>query len=160
MNEREALLHAICENPDDDTPRLVFADWLQEHGEEDRAEFIRVQCEAAKLGAKDGRQKELLRRASELQKQFGKKWLGELPVPHPEHIHWVEAPDWLDGETFDRGFAGLLRVKTTGTLAKYADKLFAATPVRRLMIWHIMRADKLAKVPQLRHLHTFRARIV
>ena len=45
MNEREALLKAVCENPDDDTPRLVFADWLQENGEEERAEFIRVQIE-------------------------------------------------------------------------------------------------------------------
>jgi uncharacterized protein (TIGR02996 family) len=33
MNDREALLRAVCENPDDDTPRLVFADWLEEHGE-------------------------------------------------------------------------------------------------------------------------------
>jgi uncharacterized protein (TIGR02996 family) len=48
MNEREAFLLAICENPDDDTPRLVFADWLQEHGDEARAEFIRVQIELAR----------------------------------------------------------------------------------------------------------------
>ncbi|MCE9566280.1 MAG: TIGR02996 domain-containing protein [Planctomycetes bacterium] len=26
MIEREALLAAVCENPDEDTPRLVFAD--------------------------------------------------------------------------------------------------------------------------------------
>ncbi len=30
----DALLHAICEHPDDDTPRLVFADWLDERGDE------------------------------------------------------------------------------------------------------------------------------
>lgn len=41
-----ALYRAICANPDEDTPRLVYADWLQEHGDEDRAEFIRVQCES------------------------------------------------------------------------------------------------------------------
>ena len=34
MNEREALLRAICEHPDEDTPRLVFADWLQENGDD------------------------------------------------------------------------------------------------------------------------------
>lgn len=160
MNEHKALLRAICDNPDDDTPRLVFADWLQENGEEDRAEFIRVQCEVARIATDDDRLDGLIRRECELQKQFGKRWLSELPVPDKEHINWVEAPDWLDGETFDRGFACLLRVKTTGTLAKYANVLFSATPVRRLMIWHIMKADKLAKIPQLRHLHTFRARIV
>ncbi len=48
MNERDALLHAVCDNPDDDVPRLVFADWLQEHGEEDRAGFIRMQIESAR----------------------------------------------------------------------------------------------------------------
>src|SRR5262245_52917155 len=127
MSEREAFLRAICKNPDDDTPRLVFADWLQENGEEERAEFIRVQCEAARLAAGDGRLAGLVRRAAELQQQFGKKWLGELPVPDKESIKWVEAPDWLDGETFDRGFACLLRVQSTGTLAKYAKVLFTAT---------------------------------
>ncbi len=39
------FLKAICEYPDDDAPRLVYADWLEERGEADRAEFIRVQCE-------------------------------------------------------------------------------------------------------------------
>ena len=47
-DEREALVAAVAAEPDDDTPRLVFADWLQEHGEGDRAEFVRVQCEAAR----------------------------------------------------------------------------------------------------------------
>ncbi|QJW93152.1 TIGR02996 domain-containing protein [Frigoriglobus tundricola] len=38
MTERDALLRAICANPDDDTPRLVYADWLDEHGDRrDRA---------------------------------------------------------------------------------------------------------------------------
>jgi uncharacterized protein (TIGR02996 family) len=40
MTERDALLRAECANPDDDTPRLVFAEWLQENGEEARAEFM------------------------------------------------------------------------------------------------------------------------
>jgi uncharacterized protein (TIGR02996 family) len=32
MSDREALLRAILEAPDDDAPRLVYADWLQESG--------------------------------------------------------------------------------------------------------------------------------
>jgi uncharacterized protein (TIGR02996 family) len=32
MNEEAAFLRAICEHPDEDTPRLVFADWLTEQG--------------------------------------------------------------------------------------------------------------------------------
>jgi uncharacterized protein (TIGR02996 family) len=45
MTERDALYRAIITAPDDDTPRLVFADYLDENGEPDRASFIRVQVE-------------------------------------------------------------------------------------------------------------------
>jgi uncharacterized protein (TIGR02996 family) len=51
LTDREALIRAVCEHPTDDLPRLVFADWLDEHGEGAYAEFIRVQCELATLQA-------------------------------------------------------------------------------------------------------------
>ena len=38
------LLDTIRDAPGDDAPRLVCADWLDEHGEAERAEFIRLQC--------------------------------------------------------------------------------------------------------------------
>ncbi|MFM8273104.1 MAG: TIGR02996 domain-containing protein [Gemmata sp.] len=44
LSQHEAFLRAIFDAPDDDTPRLVYADFLQENGEEDRAVFIRWQC--------------------------------------------------------------------------------------------------------------------
>ncbi|MBY0461450.1 MAG: TIGR02996 domain-containing protein, partial [Gemmataceae bacterium] len=43
MSDRAALLKAILDDPDDDTARLVFADWLDEHGEGRRAAYIRAQ---------------------------------------------------------------------------------------------------------------------
>ena len=46
--ERQSLYAAICAGPRDDLPKLVFADWLDEHGDHvDRAhaELIRIQCE-------------------------------------------------------------------------------------------------------------------
>ncbi|MBN9120916.1 MAG: TIGR02996 domain-containing protein [Planctomycetes bacterium] len=33
MTDRDALLRAIIDHPDEDTPRLVFADWLDEHAD-------------------------------------------------------------------------------------------------------------------------------
>lgn len=42
MSDGEAILKSIIAFPADDTPRLMYADWLQENGEEDRAEFIRL----------------------------------------------------------------------------------------------------------------------
>jgi uncharacterized protein (TIGR02996 family) len=51
--DRDALLAAIRANPDEDTPRLMFADWLDENGDPDRAEFVRLQCELAQLEEDD-----------------------------------------------------------------------------------------------------------
>lgn len=45
-----AVLAAILANPADDTPRLVYADWLDEHNQPERAEFIRVQIGLANTG--------------------------------------------------------------------------------------------------------------
>jgi uncharacterized protein (TIGR02996 family) len=45
MSPEEAFLADIIAHPDDDTPRLVYADWLDEHDQPDRAEFIRVQIQ-------------------------------------------------------------------------------------------------------------------
>lgn len=46
--ERSGFIRKICEEPFEDTHRLVFADWLEESGEQHSAEFIRGQC-AGKL---------------------------------------------------------------------------------------------------------------
>jgi uncharacterized protein (TIGR02996 family) len=44
--EIEGLLTAISKQPEDDTPRLIFADWLTEKGDK-RGDFIREQCQWA-----------------------------------------------------------------------------------------------------------------
>jgi uncharacterized protein (TIGR02996 family) len=36
MPDEQGFLTAIREAPDDDTPRLVYADWLDDHGDADR----------------------------------------------------------------------------------------------------------------------------
>jgi uncharacterized protein (TIGR02996 family) len=53
MSDREALLAAICAHPDEDTPRLVYADWLEEHGQGVRAAHLRAQIEHHRLAAAD-----------------------------------------------------------------------------------------------------------
>lgn len=47
MNEGSVLLQDIRANPDDDGLRLIYADWLDDQGQAERAEFIRVQIELA-----------------------------------------------------------------------------------------------------------------
>ncbi len=43
LGERERLLAAVCDEPDEDAPGLVFADWLEEHGQPDWAALTRKQ---------------------------------------------------------------------------------------------------------------------
>jgi uncharacterized protein (TIGR02996 family) len=49
MSDGTALRAAICANPDDDTARLVYADWLDEHGNPKRAAYIRAKVEEYRL---------------------------------------------------------------------------------------------------------------
>ncbi len=76
----KAFLADMVANIDDDTPRLVYADWLEENGQDDRAEFIRVQIERARLPAWDAKQVRLRLREAELLKKQGEAWLAELPT--------------------------------------------------------------------------------
>lgn len=51
MTDEQSLLRAVLLSPADDLPRLVLADWYDEHGQPERAEFIRVQLELGKRKA-------------------------------------------------------------------------------------------------------------
>lgn len=77
---QEAFLKAIQEQPEDDAPRLMYADWLTERGDP-RGEFLRVQCELAHTtpGQLDGRR--LAQRERELLVEHCTAWLGPL-APH------------------------------------------------------------------------------
>jgi uncharacterized protein (TIGR02996 family) len=79
-SDGEALFRAVCENPVDDTPRLVYADWLEENGRGERAEFIRLQCEAWNLCPAYPTIREARARAAELLRAHGDRWYGRLPA--------------------------------------------------------------------------------
>jgi uncharacterized protein (TIGR02996 family) len=69
MPEDIAFLRAIQDRPDDDTTRLVYADWLEEQGGEQnatRAAFIRADCELANLPEEHERREELQARLRDL----------------------------------------------------------------------------------------------
>lgn len=89
LAQHEAFLRAIFDAPDDNTPRLVYADFLQENGEDVRAELIRVQCELARLDddCDPGRWAALEER---------NQCLSQVAVP------WDEVPTG-NGVTFNRG---------------------------------------------------------
>jgi uncharacterized protein (TIGR02996 family) len=63
MPERSDLLAAILEAPDDDAPRLAYAEWLKQKGDA-RGELIVIQCAlAGREGASPVRRAELEARA-------------------------------------------------------------------------------------------------
>ena len=49
MTDEQRLRRQILENPADDGLRLIYADVIQDHGDDERAEFIRVQIEYARI---------------------------------------------------------------------------------------------------------------
>jgi uncharacterized protein (TIGR02996 family) len=72
-----ALLRACKESPEDDAPRLVLADWLQEHGDESdcaRGQFLRLECQALQSPADSKTCDE----ANHLWGQHQMTWLGGL----------------------------------------------------------------------------------
>src|SRR5947208_3614108 len=93
MSTETDLLRAIRDNPDEDTPRLMYADYLDEEGFAARAEFIRVQIERSQLPEDDPRRRALEDREHELLGEHECAWLG------------VDMEDTeLTGWRFDRGF--------------------------------------------------------
>jgi uncharacterized protein (TIGR02996 family) len=119
--DRDAFLRAVCSAPDDDTPRLVFADWLDEHGEAKRAEFIRVSCELEQVEEFGPRWRLLRDRSEKLHGPNRAKWSSEL------------ADRKLLNVEFRRGFVDEVTVYSKRFVAD-AAKLMALAPIRRLKL--------------------------
>src|SRR5581483_6308863 len=118
--DRAAFLRAIAEHPDDDLPRLVYADWLDEHGEPERAEFIRVQIELERMPFDDPRRPDLIDRQAELVFPSSRTW---QPVQPPGVML-----------TFERGFVRSVTVSNYPVFVACADRLFETEPIDYLII--------------------------
>src|SRR6266545_2028012 len=77
MNEQDAFLEAILQEPDNLELRQIFADWLEERCDP-RGELIRVQCSLAALPEGDERRAELEIRQRTLLAQHETEWAGPL----------------------------------------------------------------------------------
>ena len=118
MPGTRAFLRAICADPEDDAPRLIFADWLEEHGEDHRAEFIRIQCELARWGENHRNAFQLEVREQELLGKYEDEWLGQLR-------------DLLKFWVFARGFVEEVGIAAPEFLQS-AGLLFQQAPVQIL----------------------------
>lgn len=73
-----ALCADIRAKPDDDLPRLVAADWLDENGDPDRAQLIRTQIEFVGTEGRAGKVR-LFEAAISLLYDHGQRWFGFNP---------------------------------------------------------------------------------
>jgi uncharacterized protein (TIGR02996 family) len=123
MTDRQALLAAIRAHPDEDTPRLAFADLLDERGDtffSHWAALIRTQIEAAALERFSPRWLELVQRQRELFALRMKEW----------------TPAWdsrLGPMAYRRGFREAASFAGDGFEAA-ADRVFASNPIRSVGI--------------------------
>jgi uncharacterized protein (TIGR02996 family) len=138
MTAPAAFLDAIRAQPDDDTPRLVYADWLDDRGDASRAEFIRLQCELSRWVPELRRRTALQRRERDLLAAHEADWLGGLRR---------YCRDWR----FERGFPRVTMMAKrflSPAFAKRASALLAEVMELRLTGVASSMAD-IAKAPQL-----------
>jgi uncharacterized protein (TIGR02996 family) len=128
VTEGEALRRAVVANPDDDLPRLVYADWLDEYGRAlpdgesaaDHAAFIRTQVEAAQAEPFGPPARAAAARAARLLKDHSLTWSRHV-------LGWVEEAEFV------RGFVEEVAVEAV-RLPAVADELFSAEPIRALKL--------------------------
>jgi uncharacterized protein (TIGR02996 family) len=103
--EELAFLARIREQPDDDGPRLVFADWLDEKGDP-RGQLIRVQCAVARLPENDPRRAEWSIQEQALLDKFRAGWIAALNGLAPECEYrrgLIESISVISSAFVDRG---------------------------------------------------------
>lgn len=118
MSEHDLLWAAVLAHPEDDVARLVYADWLEEHGQPTRASFIRHQILAAQAEADSPTARYHTAHADRLLLEHRTEWSQSVRSR-------VLACD------FHRGFIDQVRVDVA-TFPTDAPALFAAEPIRSL----------------------------
>ncbi|HZV05496.1 MAG TPA: TIGR02996 domain-containing protein [Gemmataceae bacterium] len=144
MNHEQAFLQAIREHPDDDAPRLIYADWLEEQGgavRAARASLIRIQCRLAELPEDDPARDALEDEEADLLAEYEAEWTQPL-----QEI----AEDWR----FSRGFVEHVCMNSDQLIA-HAEHLFEITLLRSVQL-RVPRKDfpRVVACPQLRWVET------
>jgi uncharacterized protein (TIGR02996 family) len=139
----DGFFHALQQDPEDDLLRRVYADFLEDRGDDEstaRAEFIRVQVELTALWPFSDRAAQLVARQNELLTRWQRAWLGP----------WA---DTLHGWTFRRGMVEAVHADASVFLDNAAD-WFAEWPT--LTVAKLTRTGdhlpELASSPWLAHL--------
>ena len=109
-----ALEAALVAHPDEDTPRLAYADWLDENGDPDRAAFIRTQCRLADLPPNDPDWVDLREQQDELVARLRSRFLTNL-AGKPDRFYTGLYLLGDHEEPFRRGFPYFIGCQTSGS---------------------------------------------
>jgi uncharacterized protein (TIGR02996 family) len=124
MDLERAFLDDVIGRPGDDAPRLVYADWLQENGQEERADFIRTQCRLAAMDESEPERPALLEREKELLDRYAVEWAMPLQAVIAE---------W----SYRRGFIDFVRVEYHLAADMTAfPAVFGVAPLEALALWN------------------------
>ncbi|HYH66778.1 MAG TPA: TIGR02996 domain-containing protein [Urbifossiella sp.] len=134
MSDLDALFRAVLDRPDDDTPRLVYADALDDLGAADRAAFVRGQVEAAR--AAPWEPAAVRHRCYGGDVPPGRDWRRDLP-PLPAGLGWVLPP-------YRRGFPAVVQADDGAAFAAAAEHLFELAPVEELELTALPAGDVAA----------------
>jgi uncharacterized protein (TIGR02996 family) len=74
--DEEAFLASIRRRPPDNGVRLVYADWLDDHGDSQRAEYLRVLC--GWITCHPAADRQLIARERKLRRGLGRGWLARI----------------------------------------------------------------------------------
>jgi uncharacterized protein (TIGR02996 family) len=118
--DNQAFLDAVVAAPEDDAPRLIYADWFEEHGFGERAEFIRVQCELARKPKYDPSRLALQNRELELLAENGEVWAKPVTAITRDY-------------EFHRGFVDTVAIGGRKLLT-HGAKLFRLAPIRHVKV--------------------------
>ncbi len=114
------FLQAIIAEPDDNALRWAYSDWLEEIGDHDRAEFIRLQCRFADPNLKGPPRWKVRAAIHRLLRKNETIWLGDVPTL---------ASRW----EFRRGFIEFVEMDTARFLTE-AEALFRCAPIRHVKL--------------------------
>ena len=133
FTDEQPFLDAVFARYHDDGPRLIYADYLEDTGDPERAELVRVQLALARMPEEHPRRPELANREAELLVANLPRWtehLGDLLAGPPQ---------------FRRGIIDSVSVDSAVFLAR-GEELFARVPVRKLRL-----IDDAGLLPRLIH---------
>src|SRR5690348_225261 len=125
--DADTLRTAVIADPDDNGPRLAYADLQEECGDSHRAEFIRVQCALAAMAEDDDLRFDLEKREVGLLYKHKHRWLQEdLP-----DLTWSPYPEGFWAFEYWRGFVEKIGASPSMLLAE-ARSLSRRVPFRDL----------------------------